>query len=253
MRILGAAIALVVGAVGCNAVLGIGEPNITNTDGTSSARLCIAVPQTGCAPTETCRPQTKTTAVCVAAGGNPEGLACTDERNCAAGLLCANGACHRPCNNPGGMCTGQTPTKCVPYEIPAIDGGVPAQPAPGASADAGAAIGVCLVDCDLTKVNSCGGIPGTGAVASCRYIDDQSTDCQVAARNHADATCADLPKDPAASCKPGYVCIAASVAANASRCRRWCRLGEGCGNGACTAFPDKVVLDGAEHGFCPAD
>jgi hypothetical protein len=247
---------------GCNAVFGIGEPTIVDLDagaaGFDSAvqdggtvlppGKCTVTPQAGCGPNETCSPLTETTTTCVPAGGNPEGQACANESSCAAGLLCYDGACHAPCSNLGANCTDASATKCIRFPLDRDAGG-------GREADldggGGAGkIGVCLIACDPTSANACGGVPGgSGPVASCQTLDQQdSTDCRTSTRTNA-TKCFYLPEIATSACKPGYVC---SKETN-QPCRRWCKVGSQCANGPCTPLSTPFFVRGVQLSYCPQD
>lgn len=277
MRRLVAALSSVAASIvlllGCNAILGINPPNVVAEDagttspvvdgesaadsavpappagdaGVDAAGPCKVVPQSGCPTGQTCSPVDATTTRCVPAGTSPEGHPCTNDGTCAPGLLCYDGACHKPCTNLGQRCTATAGTLCVTFPYDRDAGGPRLN---GAPIDAGT-LGVCRIACDPISTTECGGVPaGNGPVASCQQLDEEdSTDCRVAARVNSDF-CLYLPDDPELSCITGYVCTTGAV----QPCRRLCTIGTLCPSGDfCGATADSWFLRGEEVSFCPPD
>jgi hypothetical protein len=273
MRWVAALAAVVVVCIGCNAILGIGAPTVVpeeagaggvgvvgdaggSLDGSAividggtplPSGPCVVSPQSGCAAGSTCSPLSATSTTCVPAGSNKEGFPCTGESSCAPGLLCYDGACHKPCTNLGGNCTSSAGTTCIrfPYDRDAGNDHVT-----DTQLDAGT-IGVCRIECDPTDPNACGGPDGGpgGPVASCTVLlaFADTTDCRTASSTNTE-TC-----QSTSECRPGYVCTVDSP----QSCRQLCKVPGTCGpggaNGPCESLFEPIFVRGYELSYCYPD
>jgi hypothetical protein len=196
---------------------------------------CGLAPQCGCKSTETCDLDETGARSCVYAGTAKVGIACLSTRECAAGLVCANGVCRAPCATVGAACTGERAGACREYPKSSTkDGGV-----------SSVTYAACAVTCAYDKEDSCGFTPGDLLAAACVY--DPVTN---------DVECKKVGKDQVqsglctsdADCGAGRIC---RVGPDFSSCRRLCKVGDKNACGGCAPFTPARVVGGATYGFCP--
>jgi hypothetical protein len=180
---------------------------------------CNYQTQAGCPDDQACRPQFNATdpevhAGCEAAGTAQSGEACAAPSDCARGLYCALGTCHR-------MCCGADWSACDAGEscIRSVDVRAGGQII-GADLDLCFPVGTC----DPLDPDSCDEEPGR----ECKIVDPVGS---VACAPLSDAGLGDACAPPTV-CKQGLSCVG-------GYCTRLCRFEE-CGEPAC----------GADEGSC---
>ncbi len=172
----------------------------------------------GCtAGTQSCVPLPSGSSVapaCESAGTTPSGGSCTQWTDCASGMICAAGACHKLCC--GGDWTGcPSGEHCIrPLEIKAT---------PDAGAvQSGASLCFPINTCDALVPTSC---------------TEPGTTCQIA---DATGVTACLPEGTGGDaepcpCKGGYLCVAnMAVMPVTYGCRRLCKAVAGGGEPSCS-------------------
>lgn len=174
---------------------------------------CNYQTQTGCADDQACRPQFNATDAevhpgCEAAGTAESGQPCELQSDCARGLYCAGGTCHK-------LCCGADWSACDPGEscIRNLDVRAGGQVL---SADAGLCFPVN--DCDPLDANSCADEPSR----ECKIVDPTGA---VACAPRSDAELGDACGEPTV-CQQGLTCVGGN-------CVKLCRFAE-CGEPACS-------------------
>jgi hypothetical protein len=175
---------------------------------------CNYQTQDGCADDQACRPQFNATDPevhpgCEAAGTAASGDACKVQGDCARGLYCAQGQCHK-------LCCGADWTGCDAGEscIRSLDVRAGGQVI---SAEAGLCFPVGT--CDLFDPNACADDPSR----ECKIVDPIG---QVACAPRSNAGLGDACAPPTV-CQAGLNCVGGF-------CTKLCRFSE-CGEPACTA------------------
>lgn len=173
---------------------------------------CNYQTQAGCADDQACRPQFTLTepevhAGCEAAGSAQSGEACLVQSECARGLYCALGTCHK-------LCCGADWSACDAGESCIR------------SLDVRAGGEVISADVDLCfPVGTCDPLDGSGCEdepgRECKIVDPTGA---VACAPRSDADVGDSCSPPAV-CKQGLSCVG-------GYCTRLCRFAE-CGEPAC--------------------
>lgn len=201
-------------------------------DATTCEAPCGLAPQCGCAKSETCDLNETGARVCVGAGTGRAGLACLSTRECATGLVCANGVCRAPCSGASAACP--LSRTCSDYPRSAVDGGPSA-----------VTYSACPVPCAYDKEDSCGFAPGDLIASACVYQPaSNSVECQkVKTAQVQSGVC-----NADAECGAGRVCV---PSVDFSSCRRLCKPGDGKACGGCGPFTPPRVVDGTAYGFCP--
>jgi hypothetical protein len=203
------------------------------TDGSTCATPCGLAPQCGCNATDTCDLDDTGKKACVSSGTGLAGRPCLGTRECARGLVCANGVCRAPCETSGTDCVGPREGKCGPYPKSETDGGPTVE------------YTACAVTCDYGDEGSCGFKPGDLLAAACVYRPTTNAVECLKVRNvqlQSGICTAD------ADCGAGRVCV---PSAGFSTCRRLCKVGDPAACGGCGAFATPRVVAGVTYGFCP--
>ncbi|HXK20234.1 MAG TPA: hypothetical protein VNG33_20625 [Polyangiaceae bacterium] len=178
---------------------------------------CNYQTQDGCPDTQACRPQFNATDPevhpgCEAAGTAASGEACQLQGDCARGLYCAAGACHK-------LCCGADWTACDAGEscIRSVDVHAGDQVLP-----ANASLCFPVGTCDVFDANGCPNDPAR----ECKIVDPTGA-VACAPRSHAGLgdACA-----PPTVCQQGLNCVGRVNKV----CIKLCRFAQ-CGDPACTA------------------
>lgn len=183
-------------------------------DGASAcgAGDCNYQTQAGCPDDQACRPQFNATepevhAGCEAAGSAESGDACAAQSDCARGLYCALGTCHKMCCN-GDWSACDTGQSCI-RSVDVLAGGevIPAD------------VDLCFPvgTCDPLDGSGCEDEPGR----ECKLVDPTGA---VACAPLSDADVGDSCEPPTV-CKQGLSCVG-------GYCTRLCRYAQ-CGQPAC--------------------
>ncbi|HVY31889.1 MAG TPA: hypothetical protein VHB79_35380 [Polyangiaceae bacterium] len=175
---------------------------------------CNYQTQEGCDADQACRPQFDATHVevhagCEVAGEGQSGDACTTQAECARGLYCAAGACHKLCC--GADWTGCDAGESCYRSLDVRAGGEVI------SADAG----LCF------PTGTCDPLTGTGCE------DDPSRECKIVDPTGAVACAPRSKADLGDSCEPPTVCKAGLNCVRGV-CIKLCAFAE-CAEPACTA------------------
>ena len=181
---------------------------------------CNYQTQAGCPTAQACRPQFNATDPevqpgCEASGTAESGDACAAQTDCARGLYCALGACHK-------LCCGADWTACDAGEscIRSVD-----VRAGGQVIAAGASLCFPINTCDPLDSNSCADEP----TRECKIVDPTGA-VACAPRSSAGLGDACAPPDV---CKQGLSCVG-------GYCIALCRFEE-CGDPSCTADQGSCV------------
>jgi len=175
---------------------------------------CNYQTQDGCADDQACRPQFNTTDPevhpgCEPAGSAASGEACSAQGDCARGLYCAAGACHK-------LCCGADWTACDAGEscIRSLDVRASGQVLP-------AEAGLCFAvgTCDLFDPKSCADDPSR----ECKIVDPTGA---VACAPRSNAALGDACTPPTV-CQQGLNCVGGF-------CIKLCQFKQ-CGDPACAA------------------
>ena len=173
---------------------------------------CNYQTQAGCSPSQACRPQFNATDAevhpgCEAAGTAQSGDDCQAQADCARGLYCALGTCHK-------LCCGADWTACDAGEscIRSVDVN-----AGGEVIAAGASLCFPIDTCDPLDPDSCADEPSR----ECKIVDPTGA---VACAPRSNAGLGDACAPPTV-CKQGLSCVG-------GYCTRLCRFEE-CGEPSC--------------------
>jgi len=181
---------------------------------------CNYQTQAGCPTAQACRPQFNATDPevhpgCEASGNAQSGDGCTAQTDCARGLYCALGACHK-------LCCGADWTACDPGEscIRSVD-----VRAGGQVIAAGASLCFPINTCDPLDSTSCADEP----TRECKIVDPTGA---VACAPRTSAGLGDACA-PTNACKQGLSCVG-------GHCIALCRFEE-CGSPACATDQGSCV------------
>ena len=216
-----------------SAIRSDGSTDATPTDASTCATPCGLAPQCGCNSSDTCDLDDTGKKACVPSGTGLAGRPCLGTRECARGLVCANGVCRAPCETAGAACVGPREGKCGPYPKSETDGGPTVE------------YTACAVTCDYGDEASCGFKQNDLLAAACVYRPSTNAVECLKVRNvqlqsglcNADAECG-----------AGRVCIPQT---GFSTCRRLCKVGDPTACGGCGGFATPRVVAGVTYGFCP--
>ncbi len=183
------------------------------------SNVCGVAPQCGCGSNQTCYvTDVAGTVACIGAGSKPMGATCSATSECAVGLTCELGACHSFCEG-GSTCSNPKTSVCVQLE----DGNGGTVPNDN----------ICRIKCSLdSPATAC----GTG---NCTFVEGGNTDCV------GSGTSTSCSSSNPFACQQGSLCLTDNT------CHKWCKVGNSCPTGSCTAFSSPAVVNGVEYGFCP--
>jgi len=198
---------------------GGGVPNPPNGADLCPPGVCNYQTGTGCGPdggAGACVPMEGTAGglapACIQPGPVQRGAPCSAYADCAAGLVCAGGACHK-------LCCGRDWTGCPAGQ--SCFGTFVVTLRDGSLASSGADLCLPLSACDPLNPSSC-----QAAGQQCVIVDPTgSTACMSPGAGTAGRPC---------PCQGGYLCVA-------SACRRLCKAVPGGGEPSCPTGEGRCV------------
>jgi len=185
-----------------------------------SGGTCSYETQDPCPASQTCEPNgTDGTATCLPAGTKQSGEMCVMATECARGMICAEGTCHRICCGVAGNLKDWTVCPANEHCLRELT----VQLVSMSTVDTHAFLCYPVNTCDALVPSSC---PATPPGKTCQIADGTGvTACLSEGTGVAGDTC---------PCKGGYTCVS-------NGCRRLCKAVAGGGDPACPPSEGRCV------------